>query len=264
MHHMWPGRRDRWWCTIAAEYVPLEDIPPMPSLRFDPFILHLIPNMMDSNTCDMKQLVLDDDELSAFQTDGRGIRSHCINTCKGMPTGKGIYGVLVPFEDAKQPHMSLRARHLHPTEVSLMCGLPPSYLQASDTSNIRLDLAGVGQCASPLQSLWVFANVLYQLQDKGLVQQVEHPRHSLAQFCRILLKERDEIWPHADTKYNRIFQHEINSIDHPFCFPSVEELDNMEFRPKGAGEAKWAPERVQRFPVPVVQQTPNRIQNPTT
>ena len=53
--------------------------------------------MMDSNTCDMKQLVLDDDELSAFQTDGRGIRSHCINTCKGMPTGKGIYGVLVPF-----------------------------------------------------------------------------------------------------------------------------------------------------------------------
>ena len=248
MHHMWPGRRDRWWCTIAAEYVPLEDIPPMPSLRFDPFILHLIPNMMDSNTCDMKQLVLDDDELSAFQTDGRGIRSHCINTCKGMPTGKGIYGVLVPFEDAKQPHMSLRARHLHPTEVSLMCGLPPSYLQASDTSNIRLDLAGVGQCASPLQSLWVFANVLYQLQDKGLVQQVEHPRHSLAQFCRILLKERDEIWPHADTKYNRIFQHEINSIDHPFCFPSVEELDNMEFRPKGAGEAKLGARACTKIP----------------
>ena len=77
---------------------------------------------------------------------------------------------------------------------------------------------------------------------------MEHPRHSLAQFCRILLKERDEIWPHADTKYNRIFQHEINSIDHPFCFSSVEELDNMEFRPKGAGEAKLGARACTKIP----------------
>eukprot|EP00435_Cladocopium_sp_Y103_P021173 s136_g5.t1 len=264
MHHIWPGKRDRWWCVLGSKHLMLEDFPEMPSFRFDPFILHLFHGMLDSNNPAYADLILDDEELNAFATHGKGVHAHRVDMCKHMPTAthswgsqavgcrcgcrragftfhrlasKGIYGQLVPFEDAKQPQSNfLRARHMHPIEVAILCGLPPSYLQTSEHSDLRLDLSGIGQCASPLQSLWVFANVIYQLHHRGMIQHAEHPRRALANFCRVLLHERTINWPDANTKYTRIFENEIFSLDHPFVFASPDSQSEYPDPPDHASE----------------------------
>ena len=248
MHHMWPGHRDRWWCVVGSKDLPLEGFPEMPSLRFDPFIMHILPEFLDSNNPALEELILDDDELEAFEKYGKGFQAQCVNSCKGMPTAthswgsqakgcrcgcrrfrfatsrllsRGIYGQLVPFKDAKQPQGEhYRARHMHPAEFAILCGLPPSYLAIRQNSDLRLDLAAVGQCASPLQSLWVFSNVIFQLHQHGMIQNAEHPRRALANFCRVLLNERNLFGSLSETMYTRIFQQEIESLDHPIEFPA--------------------------------------------
>ena len=105
----------------------------------------------------------------------------------------------------------------------------PSDFTPNQDSKIRLELAGTGQMASPLQSCWVMANILFDLQKQGLIHDVPAPRHVISKLCQTLIKERDVFWnSQKKNKYMEIFERELQSIDHPIVFLQPDDPMNEE------------------------------------
>ena len=222
LHEMWPAMRTRWWATIAHPALSILKIPPMPSMRFAPCITHLLRSMLPMSDQELAQLVLSKYELRQFHSAQGGIARQIIDVYRAMSTAtrswgpqvlaclchcrnqgfsqeridcKGLYAVLIPLET--EEILGLQKiqgmRHPHPQEVALMNGLVPSHVQPSSDTPLRLDLAGVGQLASPLQGAWVLANMICQTVQQQLHEADISCRHVMANMCRLLLQERDTI-----------------------------------------------------------------------
>ena len=71
---------------------------------------------------------------------------------------------------------------MHPQEVALLCGLFPTYVAPNPSIPLRLNLEGVGQMASPLQSSWLMANVLHQLGLQRILPCQPTPQQRLGQL----------------------------------------------------------------------------------
>ena len=89
-----------------------------------------------------------------------GVTSHWVPVPMSIPRvsqerldTKGLYAVLIPLSYIeKWGEQSLQAlRHPHPQEVALLNGLNPQHVMPTAEEKLRLELAGVGQLASPLQ-----------------------------------------------------------------------------------------------------------------
>jgi len=142
--------------------------------------MHLIRSMLPMSESEMAQLVLSLYELRSFHDAPGGIGPNVIDVYKAMKTAthswgsqvlaclcacrsngfsqkridqKGLYAVLIPLEKEEMlGNRKVQAmRHPHPQEVALLNGLLPSHVKPSTTVPLRLELAGVGQLASPLQ-----------------------------------------------------------------------------------------------------------------
>ena len=236
LHECWPARRTRWWCVLARPDLGIQEFPSLPKLDVKPNLFHLMPKLPTMSDKDMQELTLDLYELRNFHEHGRGINQHETNFHKPLPTAvhswgsqlrhcecgcrqtgfhpdrlkdKGLYGQLVRIEGTTGPitHNYPSMRHLHPKEVALANGLPPSYVD-DQPPNARLWLAGVGQMASPIQGLWVFANALHDCHKKwGL--SFPKPIELLGKFVARLFDERDsllQITPDNNNKYMQLFQ----------------------------------------------------------
>ena len=84
-------------------------------------------------------------------------------------------------------------RHLHPQEVAILCGLFPSHVSPHAAIPLKLDLAGVGQLASPIQSTWICAQVMHAMGIQGLVDPQPTPHQRLGNLLKALLQERDQL-----------------------------------------------------------------------
>ena len=77
---------------------------------------------------------------------------------------RGVYGVLIPCDGVLEVHGQTlkRFRHPHPSEVGILsgCQVPP----VLERGSLRLWLAGLGQMASPLHSVWVGAQLRHHLE----------------------------------------------------------------------------------------------------
>ena len=248
LHTVWPSKRDRWWCIIAHPALELRDIPDMPSFRFEPGVLHLMCQMLQLNDDPLSQLLLDPYELEQFNAVRGGIQSSFLDRCKTCPTAthswgsqlracmcgcrakgfhparlaeRGLYGRLVPIPGSQRilGHDVQMARHLHPAEIALLNGMQPAILSQNPVKPLRLDLAGVGQMGSPIQSAWILGNLLFQLTQQGLLNFDLHPRQILENLCQDLLRSRDTLFPNLEhTKYMDIFATEICSLASPMTF----------------------------------------------
>ena len=255
LHKSWPTKRTRWWCVLSHPSLPFPRIDDLPEIRFEPAVMHLISTMLSPPQGKEHEIELIQPEVYGFSQHKGGIQEHVMNACVCMPTAthswgsqlcgckcgcrqngfsnqrlfeKGLYAVLVPTgkTDAKA---DVVFRHLLPQEVALFNGLPPSYVQPRDETHLRLELSGVGQMASPLQSGWIMANLLFDMQSWGLDHDVVHPRKVFANMCRDLLDERDQIWDvNNPNKYMRIFRDEIEAIDRPWIFSDHDEIEEVD------------------------------------
>ena len=250
LSQLWPAERNRWWAVISHPSLNVDPIEDLPAIRFTPTVMHLVSKMLDPPKWIQDQIKLDDIESQRFMEQKQGIGRFFLQTTKAMPTAthswgsqlvgckcgcrssgfkqsrlneKGLHAVLIPMETQNifGVDMLCSARHLLPQEVALFNGLSPHFVQPQIDTPIRLELAAVGQMASPLQSGWIFGSILFSLQKQGLIHNVEPPRRVLANMCRDLLVGRNCVWDNlCHTRYMRIFENEILAIDHPIVFSS--------------------------------------------
>ena len=236
--------------------IPFESIRPLPKLPFVPGIMHVMPTALPLPPDQVSQLQLDLYELRNFHADRKGIQHNMADFCKPLPTAthswgsqvkgcycgcrssgfsterlseKGLYGQLITLDSHSKLGNDLvqDLRHLHPQEVALLNALKPSVVSPSDAFHARLELSGVGQLASPIQSLWILAQVQFQASQHDLFPYVPDPEEVLAHHCKSLLHERDQLWSQR-TIYMAKFEEALNSLHHKvdFC-PNASEPEGF-------------------------------------
>ena len=275
LHECWPARRSRWWCILSRPELGINEFPPLPKLDVQPNLFHLMPKLPQMSEQDLKDLSLDLYELRNFHEHGRGISRHETDFHKPMPTAvhswgsqlrhcecgcratgfhpdrlkdKGLYGQLIRLEGTTGPitHKFPSMRHLHPKEVAIANGLPPSYID-DNPPNARLWLAGVGQMASPIQGLWVFAHAMSDCHKQWGIAYPK-PMELLGGFIEKLFKERDQllqITPESGNKYMKLFQESWRRMYSPEieCLaptdpPTVDAIDLEQNEPVVLAEQK--------------------------
>ena len=243
LHHLWPTHRNRWWAILSHPMFRLQSIPKMPTVGWEPSILHLIPGFLKLSALEIEQLELTPYELRLFHANVKGIASSIVNSAKSMPTAthswgsqllpcacgcrkggftterlekKGSYGVLIPLgKEITLDGVELSCmRHPHPEEIALLNGLDPRHVQNLQSKELRLLLAGVGQLGSPLQSGWIMGNILKQLQlTHHWPGDSIDPNQIIRNMCLDLLQARDERWGDIkSTKYMTIFRNALHQL----------------------------------------------------
>ena len=182
LHELWPSRRSRWWCILSAPAIGKIEVGSCKDFLDLPTVEHVLPRIRKWPQAEEEELRLTPVELEAFRESDRQRGSHLLNKKGPMPCAlhcwgsqltacpcgcrdqglsssrlksKGLCGVLV------ESTVLGAVRHLHPQEAAALCGLDPTLHWGCEA---RLALGAVGQLASPVQSLWVFAHVLKRLQ----------------------------------------------------------------------------------------------------
>eukprot|EP00438_Fugacium_kawagutii_P015306 Skav221895 [mRNA] locus=scaffold1395:702164:704056:+ [translate_table: standard] len=257
LHHLWPGHRTRWWAVLTKVGYQPPELQPLPALPFDPCIVHLTPSMLHLDPETLSFLELDEDELVGFNSsDPRGISKHYLNTFASMPTAthswgsqlrqcdcgcrsrgfssirleqRGLYGQLMPLgEDTSgSRYTGPRARHLHAREVALWSGLDPRFLQCKHPALSRLELSGVGQLASPIQSGWILAQALSAAGHLPHLPDPKPPMDVLHNILGELFEGRNTLWnPPRVTRSMQIFESAVAELFCPSDEPSLQ-LDQL-------------------------------------
>lgn len=243
LHRTWPAFRTRWWAVVSHPSIPEVHLPPMPDISFAPGVLHLIPRLLDLPPEQLHELECDLYELRHFHSNPRGVQSFILSMLTPMPTAthswgsqlrgcecgcrasgfslhriqsSGLYAVLWPLKQTiKMNHEEItKLRHLHPQEVALMNGLNPEFVTPKEGSSLRLDLAGVGQMASPLQGAWVLSHFLQSLQFQETCNfAILAPKQVLHRIVDELFEARDRVWNSSPvTSYMEIFRSAIYGV----------------------------------------------------
>ena len=101
---------------------------------------------------------------------------------------------------------------MHPQEVALACGLLPSHASC-EPNQLKLMLSGVGQLASPLQSLWVYANALHDIQ-VAHQQTAVNPLEIFVRYGNKLFQERNQLLACSSNmnRYMELFEKAWNEL----------------------------------------------------
>lgn len=162
------------------------------------------------------QLVLTQDEYQQLNSIGVDIKKHEINRniplptamhswanqlgpceCKCRPHGlshdrlikKGYFGVVIAFKSEGQRGF----RHISSQELALLCGLP---VHLGTHHSARLEVAAVGQLASPVQSVWIFTAIRNHLAHRQLGNQSSIlPTKGVLRICEDLFRIRRSMHP---------------------------------------------------------------------
>lgn len=143
---------------------------------------------------------------------------------------KGLHGVLHSLDGyATSGNDTFHTmRHLHPREVGLLNGMNPKHVSNCPEFHLRLELAAVGQMASPIQSNWVISQVLFQMSQQKLIPECKHPRVVMVELCKSIMKSRDEVWQKdTQTIYQQAFEREIEAICKPIVRVSPHDDESM-------------------------------------
>ncbi len=219
LEHSWASARSRWWCILSAK--PLGEIgfPPLPQMIGFQRVDAIMPYIKNWPQDEIEELTLSWDEMRQFQKYTKGLLTLALDTTKQMPTAlhswgnqccdcacgcrsafsenrlqaRGLFGVIIPSKEVvvREGISTPVCRHLHPSEVAVLCGAIPSLIW---NGACRLGLAAVGQMASPIQSCWIGSHIL-----KHLANLFHHdcpcPADKLRALINHILKVRDEVWP---------------------------------------------------------------------
>eukprot|EP00435_Cladocopium_sp_Y103_P046929 s615_g13.t1 len=212
----WAACRHRWWMVATHPNLGPVSIPPFP--KGSPLVVRdLIPYVKRWPHDDEVQLLLSPEEIAAFQITGQPLRSHNVKPDAKLPTAlhswggqtracececrssgfsegllkeRGLFAQLfqLPPEQGQPGHW----RHLHVLEVSLLNGVP---LDLPWSSNQRLNLCAIGQMAAPMQSLWLAASFVRQVQSVFSLQPLVDPLTLLNNLKHDMLCQAKQLYP---------------------------------------------------------------------
>ena len=143
-----------------------------------PVALHSYGSPLDPCPCGCRKMALP--ESSLLQ---KGLRGFAIYSARGL--GK---------------------RHIHPQELGLLNGVPPSYKHPGSP---RSALCMLGQIASPLQSLWIFAQVSRWRAINFNAEVLPSAEQALETFKRCILQQRDDGWVLPSMWQRRQLQYKV-------------------------------------------------------
>ena len=212
----WCSRRSRWWCVIAVPWLDPDAIPDLPLLQEWHMPISVMPHVKQWPHAEIIQLILTTYEERIFLDHGGSwdaylVTAHkqlatalhswgnqvypCACTCRSAGftderlSAQGLHAVLVPY-GVKPDGITEVVRHPHPAEAALWCGLDPSM---DFGPNMRVALAGVGQLASPIQSVWIFTHIAKRVAGiSGISPPV--PSEALNQYLQELIQKARSIW----------------------------------------------------------------------
>ena len=249
LNNLLPARFERWWCVYSAAWIGRITLPELPALASRPTVSDMFEQLPIPSTQVLENMTLKDHEIRSLAQINASVDDSIINLHAPLPTAlhswsnqfhacpcecrniglsssrlsnKGFFGVLASFKDVTG---QLCYRHLTPQEVGLLNGLP---LILGYHANSRLEMAGVGQMASPIQSGWIFSAIRRHLGEVGICHL---PRISLRDplelICRQIFRIRNNLWPNLPISvamqiYEKdvmaLFRHQqedIRSLLHP-------------------------------------------------
>ena len=215
LEHIWCAKRFRWWVVATHKSIGQVPLDPYPGSLSPLKVQDLMPYPKAWPQTDMEQLMLQPHEELQFQMDGSLLKRYMVKMDEKLPTAlhswgnqcqacecgcrsqgfspdlllrRGIFTQLMPV----RTNQGLKFRHMHCQEVALLNGFPPNQ---DWSENARLNLAAMGQMASPLQSVWVGAMIIKHL--SGLLQHelVVQPVQILWNYKRLLLQQAKQLFP---------------------------------------------------------------------
>ena len=178
LHHAWPCRRTRWWALLVPRgYAPtsVPDLPPCPEMQQ---VLALFPQWPCWSVREEGLLMLTQEELELYNNPMYGNDHRHLRLNAACPCILHSYGVVLQpcpcgcrdraFNPIRLQNGGIRGfyvtsmvtgqvRFLHPKEAAVLCGLPPTLHLPGEG---RTGLCLIGQCASPIQSMWVLAHFI--------------------------------------------------------------------------------------------------------
>ena len=176
LHATWPCRRTRWWAMLVPTKYTVESLMPLPQGDTMPALHHIIDRWPCWPEQDEAALALSDEEIQVFHNplygdDVRHLRMNQAAPCllhsygsvlHACPCGcRGPFNVLRLQRDGVRGFYVLghqgQPRYLHVNEAAYLCSLRPSMtFPAGPWDSLCL----VGQCAAPIQSLWMLSHFL--------------------------------------------------------------------------------------------------------
>ncbi len=217
LNALMPARRERWWCVLSASWIGRITLPELPSLATAPTVSDMFEQLPIPSKQTSDNMTLKDHEIRCLSQISVPIEQSLVNLHAPLPTAlhswsnqfhacpcecrnvglsttrlsnKGFFGVLVSFADETG---QICYRHLTPQEVGILNGLP---LFLGKHPNSRLEMAGVGQMASPIQSGWIFSAIRRHIGELGISHLPRIAiRDPLEKICRQIFRIRNTLWP---------------------------------------------------------------------
>ena len=216
---VWPTARTRWFAILTSPLIGPINVADLPRELKVGVVQDVLPFIRQWPPVETEQLQLPLYELAKFYEFATGgIESQfikmdgtvatCLHSagnqvypcrcgCRGPFTlartaSKGLFATLVPLQESTY-HLNQWMRHcrfLHPAEMMLLQGGSPNFVYDSD---MRLCLAAIGQCVSPIQACWIFAHASNAIQ-AFLREPLWDPLQKLRDHLEAVMEARNQIW----------------------------------------------------------------------
>eukprot|EP00438_Fugacium_kawagutii_P022162 Skav235760 [mRNA] locus=scaffold803:448400:453853:+ [translate_table: standard] len=232
---LWPSSRRRWWAVLMHPGLGRVHLHPFPSLPRPPVISDVLPEFQCTDETRVQLTLLPEEyaQLNNIGTDYGKCEPDIHATmptalhswanqlvpchCKCRPHGlglqrlknRGFFGVLIRYKGVDGQWVY---RHPSARETALLTGLPRA-MEVHDDA--RLEVAGVGQLASPLQSAWMFSQIRAHLSGLGVqVAPQESLGEGVAKVCEQLFRLRAQ-WISEKTIAMEAFEVSIMQLLRP-------------------------------------------------
>ena len=212
LSHQWPCRRHRWWVLLSPMSWALLEIPKWPMDGSHDHIATIMPSWGLWNGDHEHALQLTTEELRAYTDVKYGDDKRLLELTDMGPTFLHSYSNaldncpcgcrLTGFSPFSLETRGLRGcfvisklhghpRYLHPSELGALMGFPPTVIYGEDA---RADNCLLGQCASPLQAMWIFSYLISQQRGDSPVEAFHGALAQLQVIKRRLVCENFQMW----------------------------------------------------------------------
>ena len=182
LHHVWPSKRSRWFALLVRNRLPTIRVLPFPEPLCLPTIKDLIPVWPAWPQSDEQQLQWTDLEHQVFNDPAFGNPDRRVIVSEALPMALHAWGSQLyacPCQcrnhgfslqtllkgglrgvEVRSACAPFASRHIHPKELQALLGFLP-FEQCPH--NCRAALCLLGNAVSPLQGLWIFAQIFNTL-----------------------------------------------------------------------------------------------------
>ena len=201
LHAIWPCRRTRWWALLVPQQYQVGSLEVLPITEPSPVVHNIFDRWPVWSDADEEALQLTAEEQMVYDNplygdDVRHLRMNQTAPCllhsygavlQGCPCGcRGPFSRTRLLRDGVRGYYVIgrhgAPRYLHVKEAAYLCSLRPSM---AFPAGPRHSLCLVGQCAAPLQAIWVLGHFL----DTVGANIFDSRHHALMSYKEVLFRE---------------------------------------------------------------------------